>query len=362
MKLRFTSPALTLALTANAVVSSNGDANAALTNRVNSSYRQKEGDNVANAATQRETEQIQSASIHIANGSKSDADVGLLGGRIGRRLHGNDLFGNRHGRAADSGGNGPRFLQEITNGEIEEELTCHKPDTCEPNLCDCVANGGKGFTCASELNAVCNGVTAADGTEFTIEGCVNYPDYYTNLYCPFAACIVGGGASESCGCSFYGESCSIYGNDPDYMDAEDTILHCAIDSCCRTKDDDDGRSSCFEEALTSMPSAMPSGPTVSPTTAKPTPTSSPAKAGTPLVMDPTSPDDVSPTRPTPPDKPLTDTLSTSDGPLADDPDGSPATPATTANEPGSSAQNAMSWGIVGATTSVVAATMVWSLF
>ena len=113
-----------------------------------------------------------------------------------------------------------RSLQNVTTATEEEELpNCLKPETCEPSLCACTASGGVAYDCAAELNAVCNNVTATNGmgnanngTLFTIKGCVakGYADYYYNLYCPFAKCVVDGGTENECFCEFYGTSCEIY--------------------------------------------------------------------------------------------------------------------------------------------------------
>jgi len=35
-------------------------------------------------------------------------------------------------------------------------------------------------------------------------------DYYYNLYCPFAKCVVDGGTNEECGCKFYNQACELY--------------------------------------------------------------------------------------------------------------------------------------------------------
>lgn len=257
----------------------------------------------------------------------------------------------------------PRFLQVGLGGDIAggDGDACPRPDTCEPNLCACVADGGRGFDCAPELHAVCNGVTGADGKIFTIGGCVDDVTYYEQTYCPFAECIVNGGTFESCDCAFYKDFCDVYKDDPDYgiQVYEKTAMHCAIDACCKTKVDDVGRGMCLEAAPTSMPSAMPTGPTVSPTTGSPTVTPDPTKANT-------SPG----TRPTPPDKPNTDALPT---PTISSPGGTPPTntpptldapppapPATTPAEPPSSGHSLI-LGIMGTTTSLVATTLVWSL-
>ena len=93
----------------------------------------------------------------IAGSSEIDvADTGIL--RL-RRLSRTSIHVNDSGRM--------RSLQE-------DEATCVKPDTCEPSLCSCVANGGDGYDCATELNAVCNNVTAADGTVSTPTSITTY--------------------------------------------------------------------------------------------------------------------------------------------------------------------------------------------
>lgn len=222
MNLRFTSSSLALAfaLSANAVAvvasSNGGDSNVvALTNRVNSSYRQNKGGNGQRRAE--ESQFTSNADGGVDERKKIGSDLGLLG--IGRRHRaGKGLFGNRRRRAAaadgDDGNSNLRFL--VTE---EADGTCLKPDTCEPALCECTLTG-KAYECAAELNAVCNGVTGADGTEFNIEGCVHVDEveYYKDLYCSFAECAaVNGGTYGSCGCTFYQMSCDKYKDDPEYM-------------------------------------------------------------------------------------------------------------------------------------------------
>ena len=170
-----------------------------LANHVDSSY-QKEGP----ATFKRRTEQSQSqlgANKYrdVAEKKGMKPDVGVLGGRKGRR--GDGLLFGRVLQTALAG--------EIVDEEEEEEKPCPYPDTCEPNLCQCVSNdGNKAFDCASELNAVCKGFTDANGKNWTISGCVSGKEaYYQNIYCPFAECIVGGGTYEACDCEFYEDFC-----------------------------------------------------------------------------------------------------------------------------------------------------------
>lgn len=185
-----------------------------LTNRVNSSYQQrKSGGGVETYAQRRRAGQLElgpndeEGDVSGLNNRADDVDVGLLHGGIKmkkrRRGNKNGLFGGHH-----------RLLQSAS--EIADEpQTCPKPDTCEPTLCNCVADGGKAYDCAAELHAVCNGLTDANGTTWDITGCVSYAEYYENLYCPYAACLVEGGTRGTCGCTFYMDSCKIYRDDPE---------------------------------------------------------------------------------------------------------------------------------------------------
>ena len=129
---------------------------AELTDRVNSSYQQKEQVRSANE----EKGVVESNTNHQVDRTNK-ADVGVLHGRQ-NRLHDGGLFGSTSGR---------RSLQdeEISDG-TEEEDTCPMPDTCEPNLCACVTAGGKAYDCAVELDAVCKGVTDVNNVTWGIEG------------------------------------------------------------------------------------------------------------------------------------------------------------------------------------------------
>ena len=224
-----------------------------LAHHVNSSYQQKKS-NVNAMADQRRVAQLEQ---QPAMQEAAAADVGVLSGIIINKK--NHRRPKKNGRFF--GGNNNRNLQEIaTPTELD---TCPKPDTCEPSLCACVSAGGKAYDCAAELNAVCQGVVDSSGKTWGIEGCVNYPDYYNNLYCPYAKCLVDGGTKGTCGCEFYQNSCETYRDDPEYADSEDILQHCGAAACCEAKDADDhlGKEECFDESPTSMPSTMPSGPT-----------------------------------------------------------------------------------------------------
>lgn len=386
MNLKFSNAAIALALSASDVVSSNIDANAALINHLESSDR-KESDNakVTNGTSQqRQVKEFQFASKAIASASDGDSsapnvDVGFLG----RRRRAKGLF-----PASE------RRLQTATADTAEEEETCIRPDTCEPNLCDCVADGGRGFDCAEELHAVCRGVNDDNGNLWTIGGCVGNEKYYENAYCPFAECIVEGGTYASCDCDFYNTVCDIYRDDAYYGVAvyPDMASNCAVAACCNTKVDDAGRILCFPEEppVVEVPVATPAAAAV--------PVGVPViPASTPAVQN-SSPTE---TRPTTPDRPATtstppavsDTVSSPtpevatpvatplDAPAKDDTGAAPAAE-TTANGVGtaatsdgadvpatvsvqstssSAAQGLMPWSILGATTSFVAATMIWSI-
>lgn len=157
---------------------------------------------------------VDASSSNGASFQAAVVDVGVLRRlKLDKKNRQNLLFGTGRG----GGGPSRRSLQNAT--ATEELPNCLKPDTCEPGLCACTAAGGAAYDCAAELNAVCNNVTATDGTGnalngtlFTIRGCVakGYADYYYNLYCPFAKCVVDGGTENECFCEFYGTSCEIY--------------------------------------------------------------------------------------------------------------------------------------------------------
>ena len=129
-----------------------------LTDRVNSSYQQKE--QVRRADEEEALVESSNANHQVDRTNK--ADVGVIHGRQ-NRLHDGGLFGSTSGR---------RSLQdeEISDGTEEEEDTCPMPDTCEPNLCACVTAGGKAYDCAVELDAVCKGVTDVNNVTWGIEG------------------------------------------------------------------------------------------------------------------------------------------------------------------------------------------------
>ena len=221
MKLIFNPSKLALALSATFVArsSNNVDANVGV---IQAPSVDDEKDTIAQLPTIEEVASVVvsgNANSHVdasSNGASFRAavvDVGVLRRpKLDEKDRRNLLFGSGRG----GGGPSRRSLQNAT---AEEPPNCLKPDTCEPGLCACTAAGGVAYDCAAELNAVCNNVTATDGTGnaengtlFTIQGCVakGYADYYYNLYCPFAKCVVDGGTENECFCEFYGTSCEIY--------------------------------------------------------------------------------------------------------------------------------------------------------
>ena len=218
MKLIFNPSKLALALSATFVArsSNNVDANVGVI------QAPSVDDEKAQPAISEEVASVVSgnANFHVdasSNGASFQADVVDVGVlrrlKLDKKNRRDLLFGTGRG----GGGPSRRSLQNAT--ATEEPPNCLKPDTCEPGLCACTAAGGAAYDCAAELDAVCNNVTATDGTGnaengtlFTIQGCVakGYADYYYNLYCPFAKCVVDGGTENECFCEFYGTSCEIY--------------------------------------------------------------------------------------------------------------------------------------------------------
>jgi len=242
MKLIFNPSKLALALSATFVArsSNNVDANVGV---IRAPSVDDEKDTIARLPTIEEVASVVvsgNANSHVdasSNGASFRAavvDVGVLRRpKLDEKDRRNLLFGSGRG-----GGPSRRSLQNATAGE--EPPNCLKPDTCEPGLCACTAAGGVAYTCAAELNAVCNNVTATDGTGnaengtlFTIQGCVakGYADYYYNLYCPFAKCVVDGGTENECFCEFYGTSCEIYDIRKYQVSYSSLYLYCAV--CCK---------------------------------------------------------------------------------------------------------------------------------
>jgi len=177
--------------------------------------------NVASSYTQTESPFSDSELSRHSADSRIDADsnklldVGILGGQRRRRLF--DLFGGGHSRG----------LQE------QDQASCAFPETCEEEFCKCSIDGSA-FSCARELDDVCNGIEADDGTTQNLSGCVpkEYYSYYSILYCKFASCAVGGGSYAQCECDFYRDACDAFGDVPDYKNDADVIQACFAKDCC----------------------------------------------------------------------------------------------------------------------------------
>lgn len=219
MSPKLTPSAVALALSACAVVGGNIISSAG---EVNSPEALSDGNGNIVHHRREEAEEIILNKLDIG-GSNTEVDVGILSGNDGSRHHDNiPLF--RHGFGFGIGMS-PRFLQE-------EVLTCPYPETCEPNLCACTGNGvGNGYTCAAELNAVCNKVTDVNGTVWTIDGCTGDTKYYRKAWCPFAECIVNGGTYGTCYCKFYETVCEIYGDRNKYEVSSYFRLTCSSLIC-----------------------------------------------------------------------------------------------------------------------------------
>lgn len=208
MNPKLTPSAVSLALSASATVVG-GNQFPSAGDVVISPDRLVDGTEVNTHQRRVKAEQIDHNNVDIG-GSNIDVDVGILSGyNDGSRRNGNKFTFQRQPRGF---GMSSRFLQE-------EVPTCSYPETCEPNLCACTANGGTGnpgYECAAELNAVCNKVTDVNGTTWSIAGCVGNVKYYRKVWCPFAECIVNGGTYATCYCEMYQTVCDIYGDRQKY--------------------------------------------------------------------------------------------------------------------------------------------------
>lgn len=132
------------------------------------------------------------------SGSNSTLVVGVRqGGNFRHLRHERDMFlPGRNDR--------PRFLQSNTTNvfsKYDSGSLCGP--SCKPSTCTCMANiflETSSIDCATELNAVCNGVIDADGTQWNIMGCIyGYPQVLSSeAVCSLAACRVGGGSIASC--------------------------------------------------------------------------------------------------------------------------------------------------------------------
>ncbi|KAL7516000.1 hypothetical protein ACHAWX_001061 [Stephanocyclus meneghinianus] len=129
------------------------------------------------------------------------------------------------------------------------------PDTCSAELCSCVSQYGYAEPCSKQLNDVCIGsALSPTGTLVDISDCVTdeYVYYYQNVYCPFAACRVGGGSYEECQCNSYVDFCNIYQGKEGYENDAKTLAYCSIASCCQGNIDDAGRAFCLAGSFQNM--------------------------------------------------------------------------------------------------------------
>jgi hypothetical protein len=187
-----------------------------------------------------------SSGVRFLGNERALPDVGVLGKRAQRSNNIKHSLFKKHRRT----------LAEV------EAATCLRPDTCEPKLCACVANGGDAYECAHELHAVCQGVTSTvrnvDGSvqTWTLDGCVDESrfEYYSNIYCPFAGCLAAGGTYNQCSCDhFYKPYCEIYG--AIFADSESVQLYCDKANCCSAAEDDAGRGICLLEDASAIKSS-----------------------------------------------------------------------------------------------------------
>lgn len=94
--------------------------------------------------------------------------------------------------------------------------------------------------CVSPINALCNGVTDANGTKWEIEGCIRdypgYPDYQLyskTVYCEFANCFADGGTYGSCYCQMYRSLCDQFGDVRKYSVSQLQRQHLLpLSECC----------------------------------------------------------------------------------------------------------------------------------
>ena len=114
-----------------------------------------------------------------------------------------DVIDNSHS-SIDTGILDAPFDAASNEAPFLRQLQSNCPATCSSALCDCVSKYGYAEPCALQLHDVCAAGTISD--------CVDeeYVFYYSNVYCPFAACRVNGQSYEKCQCDSYVNFCGIY--------------------------------------------------------------------------------------------------------------------------------------------------------
>ncbi|KAL3788128.1 hypothetical protein HJC23_005466 [Cyclotella cryptica] len=171
---------------------------------------------------------------------ESEVDTGILNA---------PLFSSRRGG---------RLLQSSSSSS---QSNC--PSTCSADLCSCVSQYGYAEPCSQQLNDVCIGsALSPTGTSVSISDCVieDYVYYYQKVYCPFAACRVGGGSYEKCQCDSYVDFCNIYQGKEGYEKDAKTLKYCSIAICCQGNFDDAGRAVCLAASFQNaedMPTPSP---------------------------------------------------------------------------------------------------------
>mmetsp|Transcript_12196 Transcript_12196/g.26558 ORF Transcript_12196/g.26558 Transcript_12196/m.26558 type:complete len:546 (+) Transcript_12196:81-1718(+) len=177
-----------------------------------------------------------------------------------------------------------RFLQRNSTGlgagaDEDEPFVC--PANCPQEFCDCASSDGDAEKCAPQLHSVC--------TDNLLSECVpdKYLQFYTDTYCPFAACLaVENKPYEECSCGYYKDYCKVY------YAFEESIEKCATGTCC----DAEAAGSKWTCLPGLQPTASPTeAPTVSSmpsgvptTTAMPTVSSKPTSSAAPTFRPSTS--------------------------------------------------------------------------
>jgi hypothetical protein len=117
----------------------------------------------------------------------------------------------------------------------QDNPRCRTNGTCYPSFCNSYVGALQAFDFAVPLNAICNGVTDANGKKWGIEGCIRdypgYPDYqlyYTTMNCELAKCFVDGGTEVSCYCQMFHTMCDMFGDAGKYNVSQNKAKHFRI--------------------------------------------------------------------------------------------------------------------------------------
>jgi hypothetical protein len=150
-------------------------------------------------------------------------DVGILQGKTLLRRFGSVPKNEKEHRrdASEIGAEYlTRFLESSSRDKYRQEHPrCGTNGTCYPGFCDAYESGEDYEDLAVAQNAICNGVTDANGKKWEFEGCIRdypgYPDYqlYTKSnYCGISKCLVDGGLYGACICQAYKSLCEMFGD------------------------------------------------------------------------------------------------------------------------------------------------------